>query len=886
MKKSFLARWIAIPLMIGLFAAYSPSVAQEEQPKEEVREPVPVNELPPLNLPDLPSDKDDPIDTQDRPDIPEPPAPRPEPKGPAVVKAGIQPTGSRFFKLFYDGKPIGWSMFRISGQMKLGETDALILNSAGELRVGFENIVPSKFEAKLMIDRNSLRPGYFKCVQATGQNSFQVECVYADSMVAQTNQTGDNRAVHFHNFEGKPPQLVFNNLWGHLDTFPEHYWLMVRSAVNGGRVPTYDPILRGEGEVIVYPPKSMTYNLDGRELAAKAYDVTDIHGVMLASVTVAADSFELLEVEEIGSGLKMVKTTPGVEGRLKDLAGLDLTGARIVESNVVFPDPEQLTALEADVNLDLRGGQLADHRIAGYRQYFTGELREGLMKGRVFVRSVPREIPFDTLYPLDDKVPEEYKKHLLAGPGVELEFPMLATKAREIAWKSPTTFDAAKRLNSYVYNLEEGVSLPSARYALETGVGNPESKALLLVAMNRAVKLPARKISGIAFRDGFWVPHHWVEVWLGESIGWTPFDPSTGEAGRVGAAHIALLDSGDIQNIDIRVTDYAPRATKRVPYIAQELQWSVGEKRTYGVYIDGKKVGTESAAVGDIELVDGEELYSFTAQSEIDTGKGRQITRAEQFLTPQGLPRKIVLEYIDPLESKTTTFDFAEDTVIIRPGKEGDEDFEESQGREYPFAKGTYFTDPRLLSHWALLGGQVPMTKDAEKEFPIHYFLPEKGDKREMLLEVGEKEEVTLEPGLSIDRRDDKTEDETEGSESEDSTKGESAEGEATDEKATPTESQTSEVPPAEDKTAEEKPDEEPSQDDPVADEEQPEGNSITADPLSTLPTSPTAKVQLATPLLTDTGIEFWLNDRNQIIKIAIPDQGIELILEKVETTL
>ena len=871
MKNTWIATWVAA-LMIGLVGTPTPAVAQEEQPKEEVREPVPVNQLPPLNLPDLPGDNGQPVDTEEKPDIPEPPPPRPEPKGPAVVKAGITPTGTRFFKLFYDGKPIGWSSFRLAGQMKLGETDAMIINSEGELRVGFDQIVPSRFEAKLMVDRNTLRPGYYKCAQATGQSAFLVECVYSESMVAQTNRTGDNSAVHFHNFEGQPPQLVFNNLWGHIDTFPEHYWLMVRSAVNGGRVPTYDPILRGEGEVIVYEPKTRDYNFGGRTLKAKVYDVTDINGVMLATVTVAADSYELLEVEEIGSGLKMVKTDAGVDQRLKNLEGVDLTGARIVESNVVFPDPQQLTALEADVELDLRGGQLADHRIAGYRQYFTGELQEGFMKGRVCVRSVPREIPFDPLYPLDDKVPEDYKKYLEAGPGVELEFPPLATKAREIAWKSPTTFDAAKRLNGYVYNLEEGISLPSARYALETGVGNAESKALLLVTMSRAVKLPARKISGIAFREGDWVPHHWVEIWLGESIGWTPFDPSTGEAGRVGAAHIALLDSGDVQNINIRVTDYAPRATKRVPYIAKELQWSIGEKRTYGVYVDGERVGTETAQVGDIEVIDGEEVYRFTASSDVNMELGRQVTKAEQLLTPQGLPRRIVLEYNDPIEKKVTTYDFAEDTVVIKPGKEGDEEFEKSNGREYPFAKGTYFTDPRLLTHWALLAGQVPLEPDAEKEFPIHHFLPSKSDSREMLIEVGDKEEVRLEPTLSADKREmeeTETETETESTESEGETKPE-AEVKPEGEDAKP----EVEAPKPEGENT--------SQDEP----ELPEGNSITADPLSTLPTSPTAKVQMATQLITDTGIEFWLSDRNQIVKIVIPDQGIELILEKVETSL
>ena len=865
LKKKLGATAVAVPLILGAtFGSAQPVWAQEEQPKPAATEPVPVKDLPPLNLPEVRNDRDLP-QAEPRPDIPEPPPPRPEPKGPAVVKAGIQPTGTRYFKLFYDGQPIGWSSYRVTGHMKLGETDAVILNSDGELRVGFDQIVPSKFQSRLMLDRQSLRPAYYKCVQGSGGGEFEVECVYSDSMVAQTNRTGDNRAVHFHNFDGPAPQLVFNNLWGHLDTFPEHYWLMVRSAVNGGRVQAYDPILRGEGEVIIYEPKTTEYLYGGRKITAKSYDITDINGVMLANVKVAADSFELLEVEEIGSGLKMTKATAGVDKRLAKIEGVDLTESRIVPSNVVFPDPEQLTALEADVEIDLRGGQLADHRIAGYRQYFTGQLVEGVMKGRVFVRSVPREVPFDTPYPLDDEVPQEFKKKLDPGPGVESEFPPLATKAREIAWKSRTTFEAAKRLNGYVYDLEEGVSLPSARYALESGVGNSESKALLLIAMNRAVGLPARKISGIAFRNGNWVPHHWVEVWLGENIGWTPFDPSSGEAGRVGAAHIALLDSGDVQNIAVKVTDYAPRATKKVPYIARDLQWSVGEKRVYGVYKDGEKIGTETASVGDIEVVDDKEVFHFDARSEIQGESGKTITEATQLLTPQGLPARIVLEHKNAVKTDATTYEFNEDTVTIRPGKPGEEAYEKAQGREYPFAKGTYFTDPRLLTHWALMAGQVPLSPGSEKEFPLHTFVPGAKSQKEMLLEVGEKEQITLEPTLMKDKRD-----EAEEAEGEEKPEAEATEGGD-----------------AEPKTAEEAKAEQPAATEPEKTEGQGDDpNAITADPLQNLPSSATAKTQMATHLITDSGLEFWLDDRGRIIKIEIPDQGLELILEKVETSL
>lgn len=866
------ATTLTIPALLGgsLWLAH-PALGQEQGKATEVKQPAAPSELPPLNLPDIPKDKE--LDNAEpKVDIPAPPPPRPLPEGPAVVKAGLKPSGIRYFKLFYDGQPVGWSKFRITGEMKLGETDAVILSSEGDLKVGFDKIDSSHFVSRLMVDRSTLRPAFYKCIQTTGKSSFEVECVYSKSMVAQTNITGDNRFVHFHNFEGETPQLMFNNLWGHIDTFPEHYWLMARSAVNGGQVKAYDPILRGEGEVIVYAPKDSTYDFEGRKVKSKTYDISDLNGTMLATVVVAADSFELLEVTEIGSGLKMAKSDAGIEQRMANVKGVDLSGSRIVDSNVVFPDPEQLTALEANVEIDLRGGQLVEHRIAGYRQYFTGELTEGHMKGRVFVRSVPREIPFDTTYPLDDKVPDEFKDKLLPGPGVEMDYPPLATKAREIAWKSRTTFEAAKRLNGYVYDLEEGVSLPSARYALETGVGNAESKALLLVAMARAVKLPARKISGISFRDGSWVPHHWVEIWLGKDIGWTPFDPTTGEAGRVGAAHIALLDSGDVQNISIKVTDYSPRATKRVPYIARELQWGVGEQRTYGVYRDGVKIGTEVAKVGDIEVVDGQEVYKFNAKSDVQTPSGREVTSADQLLTPQGLPRRIVLQHKTPLESDAVTYDFNEDTVVIKHGKEGDEGFDKSLGRQYPFAKGTYFTDPRLLSHWALLAGQVPLDADSEKEFTIHTYVPGSKTQKQFQLEKGEKEEISLTPSFSADKRtkDEKMEAPKEGE------KPEGADGDKVEKPADGDKPAENAEKPADGN----KPPENAEGDKPAG-----EGNSITADPLENLP-KVDSTLRQATHLFTDSGMDFWVNDQGQVIKIEIPDQGIELILEKVETKL
>jgi hypothetical protein len=371
----------------------------------------------------------------------------------------------------------------------------------------------------------------------------------------------------------------------------------------------------------------------------------------------------------------------------------------------------------------------------------------------------------------------------------------------------------------------------------------------------------------------------------------------------VGAAHIALLDSGDIQNLQIRVTDYAPRATKKVPYINRELQWSIGEKRTYGVYKDGQKIGTETAEVGDIEVVDGEEVYHFTARSEIKGVAGTQTTVAEQLLNPQALPRKIVLSYKDAAKDEATTYEFNEDTVLIRPGKPGSEIYDKDKGREYPFAKGTYFTDPRLLSQWALMVGQVPLTEGSEKEFPIHAFLPERKTSREMELDVGELETVHMAPTLALpdEEKGDQDKPETPISPEDGSQPATPAPEPSASPSPAPSASPTPEASEdgggaePEEGGSESSPAEEPEQAQPQIDgaaspspsqtENGVTETRSTKERLDAL-TAPDPNAIRATHIQTDTGMEFWLNERGQVVKIEIPDQGLELILEKVESTI
>lgn len=761
--KSELRTFVALTLLSGMLygsAWCQPAAGNSTLPPL----PPPKKDLPPLKLPDIPGEEKDPGD--DEPDAdpapwenanPQPatppPQPLPLPPGPPLVDARLVPNRRALFRIEYDGRLVGYSQFEVTGRMSLVGEASWILKSQSRLKLGVGSKDDSTFESKLMVDTKTLAPTYFQCMQTAGGGVFEVLCLYSKTMCAQTNKAGKtNVQQHFHSYEGEVPKLLFNNLWGHLDTFPEHYWLLVRSAVKGGTIKAYDPILRGGGQLVVYEPKAEKWKLDKRELKTLVYPISDMEGTMLARVRVEAGTLELLEVDEVGSGILLKRTGPAVLAEVEKLKPLDLLPRRQASSNVIFPEPEKLTNLEAEIDLSLRGGNLVDHQIAGYRQYFTGEITEGHMKGRVVVRSVPSDATHKTKYPLrkEEAPPPEVAEYLKPGPGVESDWDPLRNKAVELAWKSDSTFAAARKLMNFCTQVEEGVSLPSARYALESGVGNPESKALLLVALARAAGLPARPVGGLLYRDGTFVPHHWAEIWLGKQDGWSAFDPTTLEAGRIGAAHIALWNSGDIQSMNVKIVNYAPRAPRRVAFFNRELSWGVGEERTYEILRKGKKIGEEIAAVREIMVSGDEDVYRFESTTRISEGTGLDST-SELMVNPNGLPVKFALKGVKG-KLQNQNFLFKKDTAQLQ----NDLGEGKSTSKEIPFSYGTYFTDSRFLSQWALVLGQA-LDSSPEKQPKVgdkiifHTFVPDSMKSQEIVLEMREPETLKLSEDQQID---------------------------------------------------------------------------------------------------------------------------------------
>ena len=133
------------------------------------------------------------------------------------------------------------------------------------------------------------------------------------------------------------------------------------------------------------------------------------------------------------------------------------------------------------------------------------------------------------------------------------------------------------------------------------------------------------------FKDGSFVPHHWVEAWVADGT-WVALDPTTGEEGTLGATHVALSEHGDVIRMDVKVETYAPRPPARVAFFNRELAWPVGQERTYSVLHGGKEIGREVARVSGLVRRDDRDAYQMEFSTDVDL-EGRKTQAQARLLT-------------------------------------------------------------------------------------------------------------------------------------------------------------------------------------------------------------------------------------------------------------
>ncbi len=135
-------------------------------------------------------------------------------------------------------------------------------------------------------------------------------------------------------------------------------------------------------------------------------------------------------------------------------------------------------------------------------------------------------------------------------------------KAQEIAGDDRDGWSVARKLGDWIYkNLKwKRVDDADAAQTLATREADCREFSELFVAMARALGLPARMVSGIAYGGGSFGGHAWVEVYAGE---WIELDPTWGtdfvDATHIRGSEDELLSYAALNLIDIEVLE-APRS--------------------------------------------------------------------------------------------------------------------------------------------------------------------------------------------------------------------------------------------------------------------------------------------------------------------------------------
>ncbi len=212
---------------------------------------------------------------------------------------------------------------------------------------------------------------------------------------------------------------------------------------------------------------------------------------------------DILETTAIGANKRVTRNVPRLRVRLRnvDLAGYDLDGGRQqLRGDTLTVTRESLT------------------RLPRYRLSLADR------------RRFPRETSPEAL--------------------VESREPELAFEAARVVGSDRTALVVAERLNTWVYrSLTKRITfgIPSALQVLRARGGDCNEHTQLYVAMARAVGLPARVATGLAFVDRKFYYHAWPEVFVGE---WIAVDPTLGQF-PADAAHLRFALGGLGRQMDL-----------------------------------------------------------------------------------------------------------------------------------------------------------------------------------------------------------------------------------------------------------------------------------------------------------------------------------------------
>ncbi|MCO6455405.1 MAG: lasso peptide biosynthesis protein [Pirellulaceae bacterium] len=599
-------------------------------------------------------------------------------------------------------------------------------------------------DSETLLEPDKQRPISYRLTQRTNQTVGHVESEF-DADRARTWIWAEGQA------RGEPRETALPDGWLLLGGNNFAHWQLLLDAV---RVRTADRTAQATIKLNVFLPEAA--QLETLELAAGEPETLDDAGtsrrcvvwrVEQAGISLLADAAtnQFLAMRIAAQGTTVQLADESVVQQAQAARAEELLSRHFVQSNVAFSDFLRVTHLVADIDVQVIGSGVANDAavLQSPGQKFQGTKRAERIVGQVTVRSVRYDPASSPPFPTGD-VPTELAEWLKPSPFIESDDPAIVARAAELTAGAGTRWEAVRRIGRWVHDeiAYKIADTPSARLALEKKQGDCGPHATLMVAMLRAVKIPARLVGGLVYAPnlgGSFGQHAWVEVQMGPA-GWVALDPTTGELEQLSATHIKLFEGlGGVVPTSVRVVSFEPPAAgvaAATPLTARPLPWKLDQQHTYRYRQGEQELGDEKVTIRRAER-DGKPVYEMRSEMELAVNATASLKSTTTLVTALDVrPLRFERDLSVGGQAFKIVGDFGDG--VVRVAISGAQDV----NQEIKLPADTFCFDNNLLGSFALLCSQL--TLETGKQVAVRTFHPSTLQLITLTFQPGELERVTV----------------------------------------------------------------------------------------------------------------------------------------------
>ena len=209
----------------------------------------------------------------------------------------------------------------------------------------------------------------------------------------------------------------------------------------------------------------------------------------------------------------------------------------LIESTAIAANAIPGTGNTRDLAVRLSGTPLQSFDLVGGRQTLSGDTLRVRMETPLQMRAPWR---------LNERARgfrERFAAELQEEPLLQTTNRDIVNLAVRIAGNERDPRVIAERINTWVHDSiakAVAITVPSALQVLRERRGDCNEHTQLYVALARAIGIPARIATGLAYVNGKFYYHAWPEVWMNQ---WVAVDPTFGQF-PADAAHLRFVSGG------------------------------------------------------------------------------------------------------------------------------------------------------------------------------------------------------------------------------------------------------------------------------------------------------------------------------------------------------